>query len=77
MTPIHQIGEAVRAAMLSIPLPLVRALFVATCVAVLVWVLRLPRSATTPPQGANRWDENLRITAAVAVVIQIVVYCWL
>ena len=77
MTPLHQFGDAVRDLMLSIPLPAVRALFVLTLVAVLVWVLRLPASATTPPEGAKRWDENLKVGAAFALLLQIAVYLML
>ena len=74
MTPLHHIGEFVRDALLAIPLWAVRILFVGSLVALLVWVLRLPRTATTPPEGARRWDENLKGPAALAVVIQLLVY---
>lgn len=74
MTPLHHIGEFVREALLAIPLWAVRALFVGSLAVLLVWVLRLPRTATTPPDGARRWDENLKGPAALAVVIQVVVY---
>ena len=71
MTPLHQVGEALRSALLLVPLPLVRVLFVATLAAVLLWVLCLPREATTPSAGARRWDENLKITAAIALLIYV------
>jgi hypothetical protein len=74
MTPLHHLGEWLRQLLLTIPLPLVRLLFVATFVALLVWVVRLPISVTTPPGGARRWDENLKVGAVVALVIQIVIY---
>ena len=74
MTPLHHIGEFVRDALLGIPLWAVRALFVGSLVVLLVWVLRLPRTATTPREGARRWDENLKGPAALAVVIQLLVY---
>ncbi len=77
MTPLHRIGEFLRQVMLSIPLPLVRWLFVASLVAVLIWVVRLPTVATTPPGGAKRWDENLKVGAVLALVIQILLYMWL
>lgn len=77
MTPLHLVGEFLRSALLSIPLPLVRLLFVATLLAVLVWVLRLPRAVTTPPEGATRWDENLKTGATVALAIQILIYALL
>ncbi len=77
MTPLHEIGEMVRQWMLAVPMPVVRCLFVALPVIVLVWMLRLPKSETEPPGGAQRWDENLKIGAGAALVIQIVIYCLL
>jgi hypothetical protein len=74
MTFLHQIGDTLREWMLAIPLPAVRVLFVATLAIVLIWVWRLPRSATTPPGGAQHWDENLKVGATVALVVQIVIY---
>lgn len=77
MTPLHQVGEFIRGWLLQVPLPAVRVLFVASLVLLLLWVLRLPASATTPPGGATRWDENLKITATIALLIQVVIYCLL
>ncbi len=74
MTPLHQFGEFVRQSLQTVPLSLVRILFVASLVALLYWVLRLPRAATTPPGGAKRWDENLKIGATIAIAIQILIY---
>ena len=74
MTPLHYLGEFIRQALQTIPLLAVKFLFVASLVALLVWVLRLPRSATTPPGGAKRWDENLKLGAALALAIQILIY---
>lgn len=74
MTVLHQIGDALREAMLAIPLSAVRGLFLLTLLAVLIWVLRLPTSAVTPPGGARRWDENLKFGAVLALVLQIVIY---
>lgn len=74
MTPLHHFGEFVRQSLQLIPLTLVRALFVASLMLLLIWVLRLPRFATTPHAGAKRWDENLKTGAAIALVIQIVIY---
>lgn len=76
MTWLHEFGELLRSGLLAVPLPVVRALFVSVPLGVLLWVLRLPNSATTPPGGARRWDENLKLWASVALVIQIVIY-WL
>ncbi|MCR9294068.1 MAG: hypothetical protein NXI32_15190 [bacterium] len=74
MSPLHQFGESIRNLLLSVPLPAVRALFVLTLVALLIWVLRLPESRTCPPGGARRWDENLKWTACLAILIQIIIY---
>lgn len=77
MTILHQIGELLRGLLLAVPLPWVRGLFLATFVALLVWVLRLPRAETTPERGASRWDENLKVWAGLALVIQILIYALL
>ncbi len=74
MTPLHRWGELLRETLQAIPLGAVRALFVTTLVFLLIWILRLPKSATTPPGGARRWDENLKTGAVLAVAIQIVIY---
>lgn len=74
MTPLHYFGEFLRQALQTIPLLAVKILFVASLVALLVWVLRLPESATTPPGGARRWDENLKLGAVLALAIQILIY---
>ena len=74
MTPLHYIGGFVRNLLLQVPLPMVRVLFLAVPILLLIWVLRLPREATTPPQSTGRTGENLKIGAAVALVIQIVIY---
>ena len=58
-----------------VPLPLVRAAFVAVPVAVLIWVLTLPKEETTAPDSAGRWGGNLKIGAAAALIVQIVIYC--
>lgn len=74
MTPLHSLGQTVRQMLLTIPLPAVKLLFVGTLVALLVWVLRLPARQTQPEGGARRWDENLKIIAGLALLIQIVIY---
>lgn len=74
MTPLHHFGEAVRNLMLLVPLPVVRGLFLLSLLVLLVWVLRLPAAATTPVGGARRWDENLKFGAALALLLQIVIY---
>ncbi len=77
MTPLHRFGEFLRQSLEMIPLALVRVLFVASLVVLLIWVLRLPSSATTPPGGARRWDENLKVGASIALIIQILIYTFL
>lgn len=77
MSPLHHIGQTVREALMAIPLSGVRALFVGSLVALLIWVLRLPKSETTPPGGAKRWDENLKLGASLALILQIIVYSFL
>lgn len=76
MTPLHQFGEQLRQTLQAIPLVAVRLLFVASLVFLLIWVLRLPRSATTPPAGVKRWDENLKLGACIALVFQIIIYAF-
>ncbi len=74
MTPLHDFGDWLRQLLAAIPLSLVRVLFVGSLVAVLMWVLTLPRSETTPAGGSKRWDDNLKLSAGLALVIQIVIY---
>jgi hypothetical protein len=74
MTILHDLGALVRELLQSVPLSAVRAMFVGSLLLVLVWVLRLPRSAVIPEGGSGRWDENLKPVAAVALGIQIVIY---
>ncbi len=77
MTPLHDVGDWFRRMLIDVPLPAVRVLFVGTLLVVLIWVLRLPASAATPVGGAKRWDENLKIGAVLALLIQIVIYLFL
>ncbi len=74
MTPLHDVGNFLRQSLLSIPLPLVRLLFVGSLLVLLIWVLKLPRSRTTPPGGATGPGENLKLGATVTLVIQILIY---
>lgn len=73
MTILHQIGEALRTALSQIPLWMVRGLFLVTLLVLLVWVIRLPRSAGREHAGSG-WSSDLRLWAAVALLIQIVIY---
>ena len=74
MTILHWIGDLVRSALGQVPLSLVRGLFVAVPVVLLVWVLMLPTSATTPGDGRAGWSENLKTWAAIALLLQIAIY---
>jgi len=74
MTPLHLIGDFVREWFARIPPGAVRVLFVAVPVLLLMWVLRLPDREVLPPEGKGRWDENLRLWAGVALLIQILIY---
>ncbi len=78
-TPLHSIGDALRHALLVIPLPAVRVLFLAVLAGVLVWVLTLPRSETTEPEGnaqdgERRSGANLKAGATIALVLQLAIY---
>jgi len=73
MTPLHHIGNFIRDLMVQIPLWCVRGLFVGTLVAVLIWVLTLPRENTTP-ENATHWYQNLKVWASLALTIQILIY---
>ena len=74
MSPLHEFGEFLRGLLQSVPMPAVRILFVASLLGLLIWVIRLPGSATMPPGGAKRWDEHLKPFACIAILIQIVIY---
>lgn len=74
MTPFHHVGQLVRDGLLQIPMPVVRAFFLAVPVLLLVWVLQLPREKTTPPERSSHWGANLKVWASVALIIQILVY---
>ncbi len=80
MTPLHHFGNFVRESVELIPLSWVRIVFVAIPVLILIWVLMLPKSETTPGDeipGEDRpvrWDENLKIGASLALGFQIIIY---
>jgi hypothetical protein len=74
VTPLHSVGQFLRELLAQVPLPVARALFLAVPAVLLVWVLRLPRAETTSPAGRGRWDEDLKVWAGLALLIQIVIY---
>lgn len=73
-TPFHAIGDFLRTMLQQVPLSTVRWLFIACLVAVLVLVLRLPSNQARSDVGSGRWDENLKIWATLALLIQIAIY---
>jgi len=77
MTPLHHIGNLVRELLLQVPLPVVRALFLAVPIVLLIWVLRLPREVTTSPESSGRAGQNLKYGAALALLIQIAIYSFM
>ena len=77
MTPLHHIGQFIRDLLLTIPMPMVRVLFVLFHVALLIWLLRLPRAETRPPEDEAGWASNLKVWASLSVLIQLALYSWL
>ena len=73
-TPLHQIGNMIREALLLIPLSMVRVLFLALLASVLLWVLNLPRSETTAPDSEGRSGANLKVGASIALGMQLLIY---
>ncbi|MCF7764786.1 MAG: hypothetical protein K9N62_14035 [Verrucomicrobia bacterium] len=77
MSPLHHIGNFLREALLQVPLGVARALFVLLMLTLLIWVLTLPRAEVTAPDRPYRLSENLRVWAAIALGIQVLVYLFL
>lgn len=72
-TFLHDIGDAIRNAMATVPLSLVRWVFLAIPLVLLVWVL----TCRIGDDDENRDPQQirlLRIGAALALVLQIVIY---
>ena len=74
MSPLHQFGEWIRELLMAVPLGAARALFILLMAGLLVWVLTLPKGQTTPPNRQPRWTENLKVWAALSLLIQILIY---
>ena len=74
MTLLHYIGDFIRGLLLQVPLVAARALFLLVLIALLVWVLFMPRQHVTPPSGSTRLSENLKVWAALSLLVQIVIY---
>jgi hypothetical protein len=73
-TLLHWIGDHLRTALLAVPLPVARGLFIAVLLALMVWVVQLPKSAAIPSPASNHWHEDLRIWAWLALLFQVLVY---
>lgn len=71
-----EIGEHLRHAFLQIPLWVARALFLGVFFGLMVWIVQLPKSATTPRADAP-WHEDLRVWAWLALVLQLAAYALL
>ncbi|MBX3438934.1 MAG: hypothetical protein KF861_15695 [Planctomycetaceae bacterium] len=76
-TPLHALGEALRDALLAVPMPVVRGLFLALFAGLLIWVWTLPRAVTTDPDAAGHGGANLKIGATIALVLQLLIYAFL
>ena len=77
MSPLHQFGDLIRELLMKVPLVAVRGLFLLFIGALLIWVLTLPRTQTTPPgtqTGKVRLSDNLKLWAAVSLVLQFLIY---
>ncbi len=74
MTPLHHIGELFRNLTVAIPLDVVRLIFLALLAGLLIWVLRLPKTETTPTDGSGSPTEDLRLWAGLALAAQILIY---
>ena len=74
MTPLHHLGEFFRSLLLLVPLEVVRAVFIAVPLGLLLWVLWLPREQTSPPAGAAGPLQNLKLWAALALLFQALIY---
>ena len=73
MTPLHAIGEFFRSLALAVPMPLVRGLFVAVPVILILWVLlRRP-----DPDSDARQSRTLKLWSAAALAVQAVLYLFL
>jgi hypothetical protein len=70
------IGDQLREAFLLIPMWVARGLFLTLLFGLMVWVVQLPKSATTP-KADSAWHEDLRVWAWLTLVIQMFAYALL
>jgi hypothetical protein len=76
MTPLHYAADWLRDMLLLVPMGVVRALFVALPALLIVWVISLPRAATTPPGAESGRLENLKLWAILALLLQVLIYAF-
>jgi uncharacterized iron-regulated membrane protein len=75
VTPLHHIGDFFRQLVLVVPLPVVRAIFVLLLVGLLFWIIRLPNERVRPTRNdPGGWASNLKLWAAIAIGVQIIIY---
>ncbi|MCB1086613.1 MAG: hypothetical protein KDM63_06180 [Verrucomicrobiae bacterium] len=75
LTLLHHAGSAIRGWLTAVSPAESRAIFVVLLVGLLLWVLRLPRERVCPPGDEPAgWSSNLKLWAALALAIQIVIY---
>ena len=70
------IGDRLRDVFLQVPMWVARSLFLALLFGLMVWVVQMPKSATTP-RADSPWHEDLRVWAWLALVIQMFAYAML
>jgi heme/copper-type cytochrome/quinol oxidase subunit 2 len=75
MTPLHHIGDFFRDLVLLVPLWAARTIFVFVLLVVFIWVLRLSPERVSPCEIEERnWTNNLKLWAAIAIGLQIIIY---
>ncbi len=78
---LHALGEWLRGWLVAVPMPLVRALFVALPLLLLVWLWTLPLEGSgteTDIEDVERSAprRHLRCAATVALAFQVAIYTW-
>jgi hypothetical protein len=70
---LHWIGDQLRSTFLLVPLWAARGLFLAVLLGLMIWIVQLPRSVTTP-SATSPWHEDLRVWAWLALLVQLLAY---
>lgn len=76
MTPLHHLGDFLRNLLLQIPLGLVKIIFIAVPLLLLIWVMRRPRDQSADPSQSDK-PVDLRPWAALALGFQVLIYLFL